>query len=154
MFKSLTVTSILVILICLSLAFTTSDPPEYKNLKILPKNISKEKLDSIMHHFSMSLNVRCNFCHVRNNAEKKWDFASDSISDKLIARKMMLMTMNINKKYFKEERNDTRETELVPSVTCYTCHHGSTLPQTIPPPPPPRVPVPIPPAIKTDSSKQ
>lgn len=99
-----------------------------------------------MHLFSMSLNVRCNFCHVRNEAEKKWDFASDSVSDKLIARKMMLMTMSINKKYFTGEQEKSSKKEIAAAVTCYTCHHGSTIPATIPPPPPPR-PMPVVPPV-------
>ena len=136
--KTLIVTLSIVVLIISSFAFTLNDPPGYKNLKILPKDISKEKLDSIMHHFSLSLHVRCTFCHVRNESEKKWDFASDSVADKLIARKMMLMTMDINKNYFKPDEEDKRTSEMVQSVTCFTCHRGSELPLTIPPMPPPR----------------
>ena len=64
-------------LLSLSLAFTGKEDPIYKNLKILPKDITREQLDSVMHHFTASLNVRCNFCHVRNEEAKTWDFASD-----------------------------------------------------------------------------
>jgi hypothetical protein len=34
-----------------------------KNLKVLPKNISKEDLDKVMDGFKASLGVRCNYCH-------------------------------------------------------------------------------------------
>lgn len=138
MTKTITITLSILLIIISTLAFTVNQDPHYKNLQILPKDISKEKLDSIMHHFSMSLNVRCNFCHLKNEADKKWDFASDSMSDKLIARKMMLMTMDINKKYFTGEEQGPSKADMVPSVTCYTCHHGSTMPTSIPPPPPPK----------------
>ena len=41
-------------------------PPEehkYKNLKILPKNISKADLDKVMDGFKEALGVKCSFCH-------------------------------------------------------------------------------------------
>ena len=82
-------------------AFTTSNDPKFKNLQILPKDISDHDLDSVMHHFSQALGVKCNFCHVRNEEEKKMDFASDEKPEKKIARKMMLMAIDINKNYFK-----------------------------------------------------
>ena len=53
-------------------AFTTTHEPHFKNLKILPKDISEHDLDSVMHHFTASLGVKCNFCHVRNEEAKKW----------------------------------------------------------------------------------
>lgn len=126
--KSFFVTLALAGMVTISLAFTKDDPI-YKNLKILPKNITKQQMDSVMHHFSASLSVRCNFCHVRNDSTKTWDFASDDIKHKLIARDMMKMTDKINDKYFdltggKKDLN----TQLM--VTCYTCHHGSTEPAT------------------------
>ncbi|MGH2564971.1 MAG: hypothetical protein ACRDE5_10680, partial [Ginsengibacter sp.] len=37
----------------------------------------------------------------RNEAEKKMDFASDDKPEKKVARKMMLMAIDINKNYFK-----------------------------------------------------
>jgi hypothetical protein len=84
-------------------AFTPSKEPGFENLKVLPKDISKKDLDSVMHFFTASLGVKCNFCHVRNEAEKKMDFASDDKMEKQIARKMMLMSININRNYFKME---------------------------------------------------
>ncbi len=86
-------------------AFSVSNDPEYKNLKILPKNISKHDLDSVMHHFSQSLGVKCNFCHV-NNGPKDWDFASDAKPEKNMARKMMQLAIDINKNYFVQMEMD------------------------------------------------
>ncbi|MEO8567979.1 MAG: c-type cytochrome [Ginsengibacter sp.] len=83
-------------------AFTVTNDPQFKNLQILPKDISEHDLDSVMHHFSQSLGVKCNFCHVRNEDAKKMDFASDDKPEKNIARKMMLMAIDINKNYFTE----------------------------------------------------
>ncbi len=126
--KTVFVIACFVTLIITSVAFTTSNPPLYKNLKILPKDISKEGLDSVMHNFNSSLGVRCGFCHVRNEEKKSMDFASDDKPEKLIARKMMLMTYAINKNYFPAEKGATKEQASIQTITCYTCHKGQEIP--------------------------
>jgi hypothetical protein len=142
--------SIIVIIACLFSvfafqAFTTLNQPRFKNLQILPKDISKDGLDSVMHHFTASLDVKCSFCHVRNEAERKMDFASDDKPEKQIARKMMLMTIDINKNHFVqiEESMDSGKMQMptdtsgvsymLKYVTCYTCHHGDPHPENKPP---------------------
>src|SRR5579863_6730836 len=101
------------------------EPPKYKNLKILPKNISKEDLDKVMDHFKAALGVKCSFCHApsKDTAQKWPDFASDDKPEKLIARKMMKMTSKINKKFFSDNKNE--QGVAVPAVECMTCHRGS-----------------------------
>ncbi|MDQ6756899.1 MAG: c-type cytochrome [Bacteroidota bacterium] len=116
----------------ISVAFTTFTPPKFKNLKILPKDISKQDLDSIMHNYSYSLGVKCDFCHVHNEEKNTWDMASDANPYKLIARKMMLMTTDINKKYFKPEGGKKNE-QAIQTITCYSCHKGEAIPVAIPP---------------------
>lgn len=103
--------SLLIILGCIICvvafqAFTVSHDPEFKNLQILPKDISEHDLDSVMHHFSQSLGVHCDFCHVRNKEDKKMDFAADTKPEKNIARRMMRMAVDINKNYFVEMEMD------------------------------------------------
>ncbi len=115
----------------ISVAFTTFDPPPFKNLKILPKNISEEALDSIMEHYSVSLGVKCGFCHVHSEDNKIWDVASDAKPEKLIARKMMLMTNGINTKYFPPEKG-TKDKRLIQTITCFTCHKGEAIPAAMP----------------------
>ena len=114
-----------------SLAFTKDDPL-YKNLKILPKNITKDQMDSVMHHFSDALNVRCNFCHVRIDSTRKMDFASDDNKHKLVAREMMTLTNEINDKYF-DYTGGQRAITTQLMVTCFTCHHGAKEPEVNPP---------------------
>lgn len=105
--KSFLVICICIISVFFFQAFTTHHEPQWKNLKILSQDISEHDLDSVMHHFTAALGVRCNFCHVRNEAEKKMDFPSDDKPEKNIARKMMLMAIDINKNYFKNmEQHD------------------------------------------------
>jgi len=104
------------------------EEPKYKNLKILPKNISKENLDKVMDSFKEALGVKCSFCHAssKDTAQKWPDFASDEKPEKGIARKMMKMTGKINKKYFSYNKNEQGET--IPAVSCMTCHHGKEHP--------------------------
>src|SRR5829696_1561399 len=95
--KTFLVTSGIVFLAIISYAFTINhEEPKYKNLKILPKDITHEQMDSVMHHFTASLNVKCNFCHIRNEEKKEWDWASDDNKHKLVAREMMKMTNDLN----------------------------------------------------------
>ena len=131
--KSLLVTLGLCGLVLASLAFTgKGEDPIYKNLKVLPKNITKEQMDSVMHHFTDALSVKCNFCHVRNAENTEWDFPSDANKHKLIARDMMKMTDNINDKYF-DYTGSKRDLNTKLMVTCYTCHNGKKEPATLVP---------------------
>jgi hypothetical protein len=122
---------------------SVNDTGYFKNLKVLPKDISKEKLDTIMHKFTASLGVRCNFCHAFSDG--KPNFASDEKPEKDIARYMMHMTSEINTKYF--NMNNSSQPDTISVVKCVTCHHGSPHPgepnptqqqgNMQPPPPPP-----------------
>lgn len=122
--------------VTLSYAFIQDPKPGYQNLKVLPKDTDKHEMDSIMKHYSLSLGVKCNFCHVRMDDEQKnFDFASDKNKHKLIARDMMRMTDKINKKYFEEGEKFSN----MPVITCYSCHHGVKEPGNKPPVPPSRL---------------
>ena len=122
-------------LILMSFA-VTKDEPTYKNLKVLPKNINKKQLDSVMHHFTSSLGVKCNYCHQYNAEQKAMDFASDANEKKGVARNMLKMMQKLNKKYFNV--NDSKNLTAKLEITCYSCHNGKAHPTTQPPPPPPR----------------
>lgn len=142
--------SIFVIVACLICvisfqAFTTSQQPMFHNLKILPKDISKDGLDSVMHFFTASLGVKCTYCHVKNMETDKIEFAKDDKPEKQIARKMMLMNIDINKNHFQQiaEEMDSSKfimptdtsavSYMLKYVTCYTCHHGDPHPDNKPP---------------------
>jgi hypothetical protein len=122
-------------LILMSFA-VTKDEPTYKNLKVLPKNINKKQMDSVMHHFASSLGVKCNYCHQYNAEQKAMDFASDANEKKGVARNMLKMMQKLNKKYF--HINDSKNLTAKLEITCYSCHNGKANPATQPPPPPPR----------------
>jgi len=132
--RSFVVVLTLVLLVAVSYAFTKKkSDPGYKNLKILPKNITEHQMDSVMDHFSTSLNVGCEFCHVNktvNNIEE-WDMASDKKKHKLVAREMMTMTNSINDKYFPYGGKAENLSTLL-TVTCFTCHNGHKEPMVKP----------------------
>jgi tetratricopeptide (TPR) repeat protein len=104
-------------------------PDEFKNLKVLPKDISKSELIDTMRGFADALGVRCQQCHVPGNdphSLQGYDFASDKPKDKETARAMMKMLAAINGDYVAKAgvKNPTR-------VQCVTCHRGLTDPATL-----------------------
>ena len=141
--RILTVGACFIALVLMSFAIT-KDERLYKNLKVLPKNTNKKQMDSVMHHFTNSLGVKCNHCHQYNAEQKAMDFASDANEHKGVARDMMKMTARLNKKYF--HVNDSKKLTAKLEITCFSCHNGKAHPAKMPPPPPPRP--------QTDSTKR
>jgi len=133
--RILTVVTGFLALVLMSFAITNAEP-QYKNLKVLPKNTTKKQMDSVMHHFTASLGVKCNHCHQYNAEQKSMDFASDANEKKGIARNMMKMTQKLNKKYFHVNNPKSLTADL--EISCYSCHNGKAHPTKQPPPPPPR----------------
>ncbi len=84
----------------------------WKDLQILPKTISKDELKKTMKSMSKDLGVDCSFCHDEPNMEK-------DTNKKKLAREMMQMTSDINKKY----------PSTMKKVTCFTCHRGKEEPE-------------------------
>ncbi len=101
-------------------------PPKFKNLKVLPKNISEAALDKIMDDFNDALGVSCDYCHAKSNKADELNFASDTKSEKNAARKMMLMTYDINIKYF----GVTKDRIQPQTIKCITCHRQKPYPET------------------------
>lgn len=97
----------------------------HKNIQVL-KGVPDSQLRPVMNLVSASLGVDCTFCHVRENNEFVWD--KDDKKPKQTARKMMQMTLDLNKASF----------EGRPEVTCYTCHQGHENPAAVPTLPRPR----------------
>ena len=139
--KRIAVLALLAILGCM-----TSQQPapqaaaksQYKNLQVLPKDISREQLLATMRGFTRALGVRCNHCHVVTATEPKeeLDFPSDAKPEKNVARTMVRMTRDINSNWMArvDPENATRPE---PRVGCWTCHRGKEEPEMPPPPPPP-----------------
>ncbi len=60
----------------------------------------------------------CNYCHKVNE-----DFSVDNVYTKVVARKMLQMTMAVNSDW----KNHVADT----GVTCYTCHRGKAVPANL-----------------------
>jgi tetratricopeptide (TPR) repeat protein len=103
-------------------------PETFKNLEVLPKDIKKNDLVSMMRGFSGALGVRCNHCHVGDNPNnlEGYDFASDQKDKKKIARVMMQMVHEIN-----GELLPKTGIEKPMQVRCVTCHRGLPRPETL-----------------------
>ena len=88
------------------------NPP--KNLKV----VKPENLMALMQTFPVALGVEsqggCNFCH-------EADRSLDTKPTKLKARQMIEMVAEINAKFGDGNVH----------VTCWTCHQGSTKPETV-----------------------
>ena len=95
----------------------------YQNVKVLG-NVSTDRFN----HFMAQINnwvapqtgkdpneVGCNYCHNPNN------MASDEKYTKVVARRMIQMTQNINVNYTQHVQGT--------GVTCWTCHRGNAVPQ-------------------------
>ncbi len=91
----------------------TEDDDAPVNVKALPSNWSEELVFDYMVTITQDLGVKCDFCHVGGEPE------SDKLPNKLAARKMISMTIGLNKQFFSEES----------PITCATCHKGKATPQ-------------------------
>lgn len=100
--------------------------PQWKNLKVLPQNISEDSLKGLMRNYNEALGVKCNYCHANNPETKKMDFSSDAKKEKEYARHMILMTRELNAKNF--NWNNAKNPETINVVTCTMCHRGNTSP--------------------------
>jgi hypothetical protein len=114
------------------------EPP--KNLQVLPKDMTRQQVQAVMGTFTAGLGVRCEFCHAEaNNAGAAppagggrggppLDFALDTKETKEVARQMLRMVADINGKYLPATGRTIGEGDR---VSCETCHHGLSKPQTL-----------------------
>jgi hypothetical protein len=104
------------------------EKPVYKNLQVLSKNIGEDDMDFVMESFSVNLGTNCLFCHPgkQNGTEYNFDYVTDVLQNKRVARGMLKMTMKLNKKYFNIKL--TGLMDIRGKVWCKTCHQGSPVP--------------------------
>src|SRR5262245_31568887 len=109
---------------------------QFKNIQVL-KGIPADDVFPTMQFIAASLNKECDFCHVDHANEK------DDKKAKLVARKMIAMTLAINRDNFEGKHE----------VTCFSCHRGDEHPLATPlvastdlPPEPEAAPATPPPA--------
>ena len=104
-------------------------PKQSKNLQVLPKDFTAQKLSAVMRGFTRTLGVRCSYCHV--GVEEKplgtYDFASDQNPNKQRAREMYRMLGSINEHLKKIEPSGDKRVNM----WCGTCHQGRPRPMTL-----------------------
>ena len=101
-------------------------PDSLINTQVIPRNTPVMEVVGMMRNFTSALGVRCQFCHLGSEGQPldQFDFASDQKRNKVVARQMMRMLADINK------RLDTIPQKPQPAVgaTCMTCHRGVSRP--------------------------
>ena len=98
---------------------------EFKNVQVL-KFESERDLKKYMKSISKDLGVKCTFCHDLNDKSIDTDH-------KIIAREMMRMQQDLNKRYFALIGDSLLKRENTLQISCWTCHQGTTEPQIIRP---------------------
>jgi hypothetical protein len=96
-------------------------PERFENLRVLPRDIPRDSLVQVMRTISMSLGVRCTYCHVGDENAVNFagfDFDSDDKRPKEVARFMMRMVRDLNGRTL-AELPDRRDPPVV--VGCFTC---------------------------------
>ncbi|MBK8006040.1 MAG: c-type cytochrome [Gemmatimonadetes bacterium] len=101
-------------------------PDSLENVDVIPRSTPVPQVIATMRTFAQSLGVRCTHCHVGEDGKPltTYDFPSDDKTPKEIARQMMRMVAEVNR------RLDTlpdRDPEGL-QVTCLTCHRGYVRP--------------------------
>jgi len=88
------------------------------------KGLTVPEFDDEMKGFVEALGVAtCGYCHVRR------DFPSEDNPRKATARRMIEMTLAINRQFFPDFTPGYGQSKLG-RVTCFTCHQGSERPKT------------------------
>ena len=98
---------------------------QLKNLQVLDFE-SDRKLKKYMKTIGKDLGVKCTFCHDINDKSIDTDH-------KLVAREMMKMQMDLNKRFFAHLGDSLLKKENTLQISCWTCHRGSKEPQLIRP---------------------
>ena len=75
-------------------------PDEFVNLQVLPKDIAKPQLVTVMKGFSVTFGVRCSYCHAVSDDLTEGKFDSDEKEAKRQARELLraIYSVRIDKK--------------------------------------------------------
>ena len=116
-------------------------PPPPQNLKVLPKDWTRQQVQALMQTFVASLGQQppgrgeppapvgqgegCLHCHVRGTQPgpggrgPQVDYALDDNPNKDIARRMIQMVMTVNADYLTDVGESAAE-----KISCWSCHRG------------------------------
>lgn len=105
-------------------------PPEsLVNVRVIPRTTPVINVIGQMRNIAGDLGVRCQYCHIGEEGLplERFDFASDDKRTKRVARQMMSMVHEINRRLDTIPERPTPRVE----VTCGTCHRGATRPMPL-----------------------
>ena len=104
-------------------------PDSLINVKVIPKNTPPMQVIGMMRNFAGALGVRCTYCHVGQEGQplNTFDFAKDEKRSKLVARQMMRMVEEINRRVDTLPHDHDQPHDSL-RVTCMTCHRGVSRP--------------------------
>jgi len=80
------------------------------------KLLKPVEVEPQMKAYAQGLGVACAYCHMPA------DYATNEPPNKVVARQMIILTRDINAKYFGGAER----------VTCYSCHQGAAVPKMKP----------------------
>jgi len=106
-------------------ATATAQPPRklppLENIKVLT-GWDGAQVREEMRRMAEAIGVKCDHCHVQGN------FASDEKRPKHTGRRMLELTLALNRQYFPTHTPAEGESRLG-RITCYTCHQGAAIPK-------------------------
>ena len=107
-------------------------PDSLINTKVFPHNTPVMQVVGAMRNITGALGVRCQYCHVGEEGMplERFDFAKDEKRTKLVARQMMLMVQEINRRVdtLPHDHDHMGPAGSKVEVTCATCHRGVNRP--------------------------
>jgi hypothetical protein len=95
--------------------------PPLENVKLLT-GWTGEDVRAEMRLMAEAIGVKCEHCHMQGN------FKSDEKRAKHTGRRMLELTMALNREYFPDHVPAEGESKLG-RITCYTCHQGAATPK-------------------------
>lgn len=105
----------------------TFPPDSATNLQVIPNGTPVRQVLGQMRNITQALGVRCPFCHVGEEGKplSTFNFASDEKPTKLVARQMMRMVAEINRRLDTLPAHDMPGHDMpLVEVSCRTCHRG------------------------------
>ena len=104
-------------------------PDSLVDTRVIPKSTPVIQVIGTMRNFTSDLGVRCQFCHVGEEGQPltQFNFVSDEKRTKLVARQMMLLVQEANRRVDTLPGHQPDD----PQVTCATCHRGVSKPMPL-----------------------
>ncbi len=105
-------------------------PTEFRNLEVLPEDISRDSLIQLMRSFSFATGLRCEGCHVMGE-NGSFEGARFHLDDKLTKRQARHMLRMVNRLNDEVLPGLPERDQPALRVECKTCHRGQRKPHLL-----------------------